>query len=209
MRVEEVQNNGTRYVVTRAMFGTTATAFDQGTPIYSLASKTVIAPFPRDFFGSPYSGSWSYPVALPDVRVASAELFVTNDQGNSGTCGIFLTHNDNCGLRTLSGGQYTMQVDGYLAVDDAAGPALVVEASHAVRDVYAVLGQAADAPVQLRLNVDGAAYCIVTFTPGMSTSNGANGFTLPPLIAGSKVTLSVLSVGQTYPGADLTVLIRL
>ena len=112
-------------------------------------------------------------------------------------------------MRTLSGGQYTMQVDGYLAVDDAAGPALVVDASHAVRDVYAVLGQAADAPVQLRLNVDGAPYCTVTFTPAMSTSSSANGLTLPPLIVGSKITLSVLSVGQVYPGADLTVVIRL
>jgi hypothetical protein len=35
------------------------------------------------------------------------------------------------------------------------------------------------------------------------------GNTLAPLAAGSQVTLSILSVGQAYPGADLTVLIRL
>ena len=32
------------------------------------------------------------------------------------------------GLRTLSGGQYSIQVDGYLAVDQSAAPALIVEA---------------------------------------------------------------------------------
>jgi hypothetical protein len=35
------------------------------------------------------------------------------------------------------------------------------------------------------------------------------GLGLPPLVAQSQITPSVLSVGQTYPGADLTVLIRL
>jgi hypothetical protein len=35
------------------------------------------------------------------------------------------------------------------------------------------------------------------------------GKTLAPLAAGSQVTLAILSVGQTYPGADLTVLIRM
>jgi hypothetical protein len=78
-----------------------------------------------------------------------------------------------------------------------------------VRDVFAVLGKVADAPVNLQVNVNGAAYCTLTFTPGLTTSSAADGSTLGPLIVGAKVTLSVLSVGQTYPGADLTVLIRL
>ena len=82
---------------------------------------------------------------LPDARVASAELFVTNQKGNSPTTGISLTQFDDGGLRTLSGGQYTIQVEGYLAVDAMAAPAMVVDASHSVRDVYAVLGASADA----------------------------------------------------------------
>ena len=51
----------------------------------------MIAPFPADFFGSPYSGSWTFPVTLPDVRIASAEMFVTNRKGNSATRAIHLT----------------------------------------------------------------------------------------------------------------------
>ena len=209
MRVEEVQNNGAQYRVTRGMHGTQAAAHVAQTPVYQLANKTVIAPFPPDFFGSPYSGSWSYSVSLPDVRVASAELFVTNQQGNSPVRSICLTNTVDSGLRTLSGGQYSIQVGGFLAVEQSVAPALVIEASHAVRDVFAVLGKVADAPVNLQLNVNGSAYCSLTVAPGMTTSAAADGNGLRPLIGGSLVSLSVLSVGTTYPGSDLTLLIRL
>ena len=209
MRVEAVENSGTQYTVTRAMHGSQAVAHAAGVPVYPLLSKTVIAPFPPEFFGSPYSGSWSYPVALPEARVASAELFVTNQKGNSPARGICLTHTTDSGLRTLSGGQYSIQVDGFLAVDESAAPALVMETSHAVRDVYAVLGKAADAAVQVQLNVNGTPYCQLTFAAWAMTSSTVDGNTLGPLPSGGQLTLSVLSVGQTNPGADLTVIIRL
>ena len=209
IRVETVQNNGTQYSVTRAMDGSQAAAHAAQTPVYPLLSQTVIAPFPPDFFGSPYSGSWSFPIALPDVRVASAELFVTNQQGNSPTRDICLTHTTDSGLRTLASGQYSIQVDGYLAVDQSAAPALVMDASHSVRDVSAVLGSPADAPVGLQLNVNGASYCQLTIAAWATVSNTVDGNTLAPLPAGAQVTLSVLSVGSTVPGSDLTVIIRL
>jgi hypothetical protein len=209
IRVETVANNGTEYTVTRALDGSQAAAHAAQTPVYPLLSQTMIAPFPPDFFGSPYSGSWSFPIALPDVRVASAELFVTNQQGNSPTRDICLTHTTDSGLRTLSSGQYSIQVDGYLAVDQSVAPALVMDASHSVRDVYAVLGAAADAPVGLQLNVNGASYCQLTIAAWATVSNTVDGNTLAPLPAGAQVTLSVLSVGSTVPGSDLTVIIRL
>jgi hypothetical protein len=209
IRIEAVENNGAQCSVTRAIAGSQAAAHAAQTPVYHLLSKTVIAPFPPDFFGSPYSGSWSYPITLADVRVASAELFVTNLKGNSPAKDICLTHTTDSGLRTLSGGQYSIQVDGYLAVDQSAAPALVMEASHAVRDVYAVLGKAADAAVGLQLDLNGASYCQLTFAAGATVSNTADGNTLGPLPSGAQVTLSVLSVGQTNPGSDLTVIIRL
>jgi hypothetical protein len=209
MRVEEVQNNGARYRVTRGMHGSLAAAHAAQALVYPLLSKTVIAPFPPGFFGSPYSGSWSYPVTLPNVRVASAELFVTNRQGNSPTKSIYLTSTVDNGLRTLSGGQYSIQVDGFLAVEQNAAPALVVDAAHSVRDVFAVIGTTADASVVLQLNVDGTAWCTLTIALGSTTSPAADGSALPVLAAGSKLTLAVLSVGQTYPGADLTVVVRL
>jgi hypothetical protein len=112
-------------------------------------------------------------------------------------------------LRSLSGGQYSIEIDGFLAVQQSVAAAVVVEAAHAVRDVYAVLGTAADAPVQLQLNVNGNAYCSLSIPAGMTTSTASDGFSLGPLPAGGQITLSILTVGQTYPGANLTVLIRL
>src|SRR4029077_13925124 len=165
--------------------GSQAAAHAAQTAVYQLASKTVVAPFPPDFFGSPYCGSWSYTVAPPDVRVASAELFVTNQQGNSPVQRICLTNTLDSGLRTLSGGQYSIQVDGFLAVDQSVAPALVIEASHAVRDVFAVLGKVADAPVNLQLNVNGSVYCSLTIAPGMTTSAAADGNVLGPLNGGA------------------------
>jgi hypothetical protein len=78
-----------------------------------------------------------------------------------------------------------------------------------VRDVYAVLGSAADAVVNLQVDVDNSPYCTLSIPAGMTTSPAADGAVVGPLAAGAKVTLAVLSVGQTYPGANLTVLIRL
>lgn len=207
--VTAVANSGSQYQVTRAASGSQAAPHNSGTLIYQLLSKPVIVPFPPQFFGSPYSGSWSYPVVLPDVRVAGAELFVTNNRGNSPTSAICLAGSTNNGLRTLSGGQYSIQVQGYLAVDQNAAPALVVESSHSVRDIFAVLGKAADAPVQLQLSVDGTAYCQLTIVPGQLVSNSVDGTSLPYLAANAQLTLSIQAVGQTYPGSDLTVLIRL
>ena len=209
IRVEAVANGGTQYQVTRGMHSSPAAAHAAQAAIYTLQNKTVIAAFPPNFFGSPYSGSWSQAVTLPDVRVASAELFVTNVRGNSPVRSICLTSSVDQGLRTLSGGQYSIQVDGFLAVESSVAPALVVEAAHSVRDIFAVLGSVADAVVSLRVDVDGAPYCTLSIPAGTTTSPAVAGSVAGPLAAGAKVTLAVLAVGQTYPGANLTVLIRL
>jgi len=209
LSVSAVTGGGTQYSITRGVDGSTASTHTAATPIYQLTNQTTIVPFPGGFFGSPYSGSWSYPISLPDVRVGSAELFVTNQLGNSAITGICLTHNDENGLRTLSGGQYSIQVDGYLAVEQSVAPAVVVEAAHSVRDVFAILGTAADAEVQVQVCLNSVAYCTLAFAPGTTTSNSILGSTLPPLPVMAQVTVAVLSVGQTDPGEDLTVIIRL
>jgi hypothetical protein len=209
VQVTAITNNATRYTVTRGMHGTHPASHAAATALYHLSAKTVIAPFPDRFFGSPYSGNWSFPIVLPDVRIASAQLFVTNQKGNSPPAAIFLTHSADSGLRTYAGGQYSLQVEGYLAVDQSATPAVVVDSQCSVRDIYGILGTAADAPVEFQVNVNGAAYCQCTFQPGMIVSNSVSGFGLPPLSQQAQITLSVISVGQTFPGADLTVVIRL
>jgi hypothetical protein len=88
-------------------------------------------------------------------------------------------------------------------------PAIVVETAHSVRDVFAILGTAADAQVQVQINLNSASYCTLTFGPGTISSNSILGSTLPPLPEMGQLTVAVLSVGQTIPGSDLTVIIRL
>ena len=97
----------------------------------------MVIPFAKGFFGSPASGTILYSSLLPDARVASAELFVTNAKGNSPTSTACFTATEDSGLRTLSGGQYTIQVEGHLAVQTGVAPPLVVQSTHSVRNVVA------------------------------------------------------------------------
>jgi hypothetical protein len=120
-----------------------------------------------------------------------------------------MTHNVDNGLRTLSGGQYSIQVEGFLAIEQSVAPAIVVETARSVRDIFAILGTAADSQVQVQVNINGALYCALTFAPTTTTSNSIPGGTLPFLQAMAQITVGVLSTGQTQPGADLTVTIRL
>jgi hypothetical protein len=209
LTVTAVANSGTEYSVTRGANGSVAAQHSAQAVVYQLSSMMVIAPFPAAFFGSPYCGNWSYPILLPDARIADAELWVTNGIGNSPTTSICFTNIVDQGLRTLSGGQYSIQVNGFLAVDQLPAPALVIDAAHSVRDVFAILGTAADATVALELSLNGAYWCQLSFSAGAIVSTTVDGFGLPLLTAGGQITLSVLSVGQTYPGADLSVIIRL
>jgi Putative phage tail protein len=211
MQVQGVQNGGLQYQVARGMHGTAAVAHvsQPALPVYHLQSKVAVAPFPLDFFGSPLAGNWSYPLALPDARVASAELFVTNSRGNSPVGSVNLTQLVDYGLRTLSGGQYSLQVSGFLAVDSAAAPNLVVEAAHAVRDIYAVVkGAPAGGPVQLTVSQNGTLYASLTIPAGATISSRLNCFAMP-LAEQAQLSLAVTAVGPTSPGSDLTVILRL
>jgi hypothetical protein len=210
MRVDGVLNGGTTYQVTRGMHDTPAVAHASQSVVYQLQSKVAIASFPRDFFGSPASGGWGLPVLLPDVRVASAELFVTNSKGNSPTAVGSVTQSIDAGLRTLSGGQYSIDVEGFLAIENGIAPDLVIESTHSVRDIYAVVRQAASqSPIVVRLNQNGTLYCTLTIPAAATISNVLDGFLLPPLISGARITMDLTSVGQTNPGSDLTAIIRL
>jgi hypothetical protein len=213
MRVTQVTGGGAQYEVERGRFGTTAAAYDAGTPVFDLREKTFVLPFPREFFGSPASGSYSYTVPLSDARVAAAEMYVTNIKGMSPTSRNVYTGTVDNGMRTHSGSQYTLQVEGYLAIQSGATPPLTVSSTHSVRDVSARVATAPEgAPITLRVNLDGTPYCTLTIAPDAQLSDTVSGFNLRPLTAQSVLTLDIVSVGQAFgttPGRDLTVTIRL
>ncbi len=211
--VEDVLDGGLRYDVTRGSHGTTAAAHAADEPVYHLTRKVFVIAFVQDFFGSPASGSFSYPVFLPDARIAAAELFVTNPRGNSETARKSFTAVTEKGVRTLSGGQLSIQVDGFLAIESGAAPLLVVEDAHSVRDVFAVVQEApVGAPIEIEILQDAESYCHLTIPAGQRMSDIVDGFGLPPLREKAEITLDIVSVGQssdTTTGRDLTVTIRL
>ena len=209
-QVVAVLNSGAQYQVTRGVDGSTAAAHASGTTVYELRTKTQVVPFVRNFFGSPASGSWSFPIPLPDCRIVSAELVVTNLIGNSPTGSICLTPTVDDGLRTLSGGQLSFQVEAFLAITTGATPDLVVDKICSVRDIYAVIRQApSGGPIELQINQNSTPYCTLTIADGATVSNTVTGMSVPALQGGARLSLDINMVGPTNPGADLTVTIRL
>lgn len=213
MIVQYTSSGGLHYNVARGSHGSTAVAHTSGSAVYHLLKKVWIVPFVRGFFGSPASGSYAFPVFLPDARIGAAELFVTNSQGNSETSRVSFTSTSDQGLRTFAGGQLSIQVDGYLAIENSVAPPLLVEDTHAVRDIFAVVSQApSGGPVVMQVNQNGTAYATLTIPDGATISNVVNGFGLAPLHAQSQLTLDITDViagGSSLPGRDLTVTIRL
>jgi len=209
MQVTAVAAGGTQYSVTRAMHGTEAIEHAAPVALYQLASTVIVVPFAPNFFGSPLSGNWSYPVALPNAKIASAELFATNSRGNSPTVSLNFTQSADYGMRTLCGGQYSFQVQGFLAVDSNPAPNVVIEAAHAVADVYAVVKQAPrGGPIVIDITQNGLPYCSLTIPDGTTISNTVDGFGLP-LLAQAQLSMAISGVGQSSPGSDLTVILRL
>jgi Putative phage tail protein len=213
LQIVTVISGGLQYQVTRGAEGTTSAAHTTTVPIYALETNVSIVPFVSGFFGSPASGDYGYSIFLPDVRIAAAALFMTNVYGSGpATLAPFVATVDE-GLRTLSGGQLSLQVEGYLAIQTDAVPPLVVEATEAARDIFAVVGEApSGGSIEMQLRQGSTVYCTLTIADGLTISGSVNGFGLPPLVASSLVSLDILSVpgaADTLPGRDLTVIIRL
>lgn len=211
--ITQVLGGGAQYQVSRGSHGSTASPHAANVPLYHLARSISIVPFVKGFFGSPASGSYSHQIFLPNVRVAAAEFFMTNSFGNGLVAyGAFSGLVDD-GIRTLSGGQISIQVEGYLAIQADAAPALVIEAAHAARDIFAIVRQPpSGGPIQLSLRRGGASYVDLTIADGAIVSNSVSGFGLPPLASGDRLTLDIVSIPAatgTLPGRDLTVTIRL
>jgi hypothetical protein len=213
LEVTGTASAGLQYNVVRGSHGSTAAAHLAGTAIYHLQTNVSIMPFVPDFFGSPASGSYSTSIFLPDVRIGAAEFFVTNVRGNSPVAPAAFGATVDQGLRTLSGGQLSIQVDGYLAIQPDAAPPLVIEDSLAARDITAVVSEApSGGPIEMQLLQSGTVYCTLTIADGTLISDPVDGFGLPPLTANSQLTLNINSVPGatgTLPGRSLTVTIRL
>ncbi len=195
--------------IQRGMYGTTAATHAAGSLVYQLDEKVAIVPFAKGFFGSPAAGDWKYSLELPNVRLASVELFMTNALGNGAISTLPFTSFVDKGLRSLGGGQYSFQIAGYLALQTGAVPSIVVDADRAVRDLFGLLGTAATGSgVTIQINRNFSPYATVQFDPGSNTSITTPGFGLHALKAGDILSMDVTGVGTTNPGSDLSLVIR-
>jgi len=100
-----------------------------------------------------------------------------------------------------------------LGIQTDAAPPLVIENTHAARDIFAVVREAPDGgAIEMQLRQGATVYCTLTIGDGTTVSNTVGGFGLPPLVSGEQISLDILSVPgapNTLPGRDLTVTIRL
>ncbi len=189
---------------------------EAGDSVLLLNQYATIVPFARGFFQNRASQNFAQTINHPDCRVSAAQFYVTNSFGDGSTSAVCYLSPTQNGLRTLSGGQFSVQVGGFITTQRSATPPLLVEASHAVRDIRAVLSLAATGyAIVVDLLQDGSPYCTLTIHPGDNTSSVVDGLDLRPLKEGASITMNIAvnaasgSLVSPNPGMDLTVTIRL
>jgi len=200
--------------VVRGQLSSAAAGHDTGAVCRTVVSKTVVFPLPLGFIGTEAAGQWALDVPLRCGLVVAVSMLVTNGAGNSpATLNNYSSGFTDNGLRVLSGGQITFSVPGLLAVQAGAAPAAVLPASTSVRDIFATLNQSGvgwptGAAVVAKVRISGQVVATLTIPLGQAVSNVILGNYLY-IAAGQVVTCDVTQVGSTYPGAGLTVMVRL
>ncbi len=222
MAIESVDQAANTYNVVRAALSSFATAHQAGEPVLHLQRAILILPFATEFFQNRASINYLHTASLPDVRICAAQLYVTNSFGDSQANSECYTARSEGGLRTLSGGQFSLQVSGYLATQQNAAPPLLIEASHAVRDIRATVSQAPqEYSIVAVILQNGAPFGgdagTLTIGSGNLTSNVVDTVNFPALQENAELTLNIsLELPQGFqasasanPGQDLTVTLRL
>ena len=213
LTIESAMPGGTQYVVSRGSFETEIDTHAAGAIVYPLRQKVYVLPFAKNFFGSPGSSFFAYSLDLPNCRIGATSLFLTNRLGDSPIGKQRYTGTTDFGMRTLSGGQITLQVDGFLSIENDAAPPIRIDSTTAIRDIYAMVNDApTGAPIMLTLRQDAVTLAQLTIPIDAKISNLVDGFGLPLLDPAKRLSLDIVSVGSaqnTTPGADLTLTVRL
>lgn len=204
------------YSVQRGAMRSTAASHAAGANIIELNTTTVIIPFARGMFANQSSLNFQQITTMPDVRICAAQMYVTNSFGDSEATLQYYTTAPGGGLRTLSGGQFAIQVSGPVATQTNAAPPLLVQNSHAVLDIRATVSVAPSGySISIILLRSGQTYTSLTVPDGQAISNIVDGSTLPFLAEGTSLSISVSLTptpnfqAVSNPGRDLTVTIRL
>jgi hypothetical protein len=207
------------YSINRGRLGSSSAGHSAGDAVLPLDNSTIIVPFAAGFFENAASANYLHTVALPDVRIIAAEFFVNNafGAGQALQQAYGIVPPESSVLRTLSGGQFSLQVNGYLATQQNAAPPLLVQATHAMRDMRATVNQPASGyDIVIAVLQNGVLYgSALTIKSGDSSSSIVEGVDFAPLLEDALLTLDITlnsvattsSVGVS-PGRDLTVTMR-
>ena len=225
MTISPLNWSANQFTVKRADLGSTVALHGASAEVLSIDTCWIVVAFAIGFFENQASVNFLHTVSLPDVRIAAAEFLVTNGFGNSqGATNCYTSLTDGS-ARTLSGGQFSIQVNGYLATQQNAAPPLLVQATHAVRDIRATLNEAASGfDVLVNVNQNGVLYQTLSIpfvsAPGNTASAIIPGFDpdsniqLLPLQENAMLSIdialnpSAAVSASPSPGRDLTVTIR-
>jgi hypothetical protein len=226
MTILKADASSNTYTVLRHALGSLPASHSKTAGVLPLDRATIVVPFANGFFENQASVNFLHTFSLPDVRVAAAQFRVTNSFGDSQAatnCYTVVSGDPNDVLRTLSGGQFSLQVNGYLATQQNAAPPLIVEAKHAVRDIRATLNEAASGfDIAITINQNGSLYQSLLIQSGNLIStvvvlgfDSSTDIQLLPLQEGAILTMDIALNPVTLtppaspsPGRDLTITIR-
>jgi hypothetical protein len=165
------------------------------------------------FLGTPASENLRFRVPYTNRRLVAAEMYATNKLGDSPTGVACFTFLEGNGLRSPAGGQYTLQVAGFLARQYGATPPLVVESTHSVQALEATVSTApASGALRVLVRRNGLPYAELLIPDGAGRSAALDVMDLPALVSGDTLVADVLEVpsaAASMPGKDLTITIAL
>jgi hypothetical protein len=107
---------------------------------------------------------------------------------------------------TVTGGQVVLSIPGTLAIESNAAALVAFKDARRVSEVELLVKQAPlGSTLEVRVRVDGATMATVTLTAGQTGVKSAASFAIA---VGKPVRIDILNVGTTFPGADLSVILR-
>jgi hypothetical protein len=107
-----------------------------------------------------------------------------------------------------AGTQLILTAPGTLAIMSSVTPLVSVANMAAPMEVLAYLKQPAQGgSVTLQVNADGAKYFALTIPQGQTKADQSGG-NFAQIAAGAVISVDITGVGGTFPGADLTVILR-
>lgn len=107
-----------------------------------------------------------------------------------------------------SGANLLLFAPGTLAIDSNVAPLVSLPRARTIEEIVALV-KTPPAGGSLTLRLEAGARQVATVTIGDSQSSGRlNGAGLQPFPANQVCTLAITSVGLTFPGADLSVIVR-